>query len=175
LAEPSQVHALSLRIPAAGRIFLGNSLPIREWDLASDEMNKDFVVEASRGANGIDGQLSTFLGFSEINATNWAVVGDLTALYDLSAPWVLRDHPVRNLNLVVINNGGGKIFHRMFHNPSFENSHSLNFAGFAHMWGWTYERMSDLRELGLNSAGPRIVEIGPDAVQTEEFWRRLGE
>src|SRR5690606_40538724 len=47
-------------------------------------------VVATRGANGIDGQVSTFYGLAHNAPPALAVVGDLTALYDLNAPWVLN-------------------------------------------------------------------------------------
>ena len=77
-------------MPERARVFLGNSLPIREWDLAATAVPRGLSVAASRGLNGIDGQLSTFLGYAERQAPNWALLGDLTALYDLeAAPWII--------------------------------------------------------------------------------------
>ena len=64
-SELAMVRALSQQIPAGARIYLGNSLPIREWDLVATREPKDFTIEANRGANGIDGQLSTFFGQCE--------------------------------------------------------------------------------------------------------------
>src|SRR5688572_12519188 len=55
-SELSMVRALSRELPEGTRIYLGNSLPIREWDLVA--ARKAFEYEANRGANGIDGQLS---------------------------------------------------------------------------------------------------------------------
>ena len=45
--------------------------------------------QASRGANGIDGQVATFLGLSDGEGESWGIVGDLTTLYDLNAPALL--------------------------------------------------------------------------------------
>ena len=88
-SELALLRDLSLRIPPNARIYLGNSLPIREWDLAATRQPRGFTYEANRGANGIDGQLSTFFGWCAAGAENWCVVGDLTAIYDFNAPWVV--------------------------------------------------------------------------------------
>ncbi len=88
-SEPSLIHHLSKLIPKGSNIYLGNSLPIREWDLAACDEDRQFKVTASRGVNGIDGQISTFLGLCEPHASNWAILGDLTALYDMAGPWIL--------------------------------------------------------------------------------------
>lgn len=168
-SEPGWVQWLSQQMPPEARVFLGNSLPIREWDFAAlPSMGHE--IFANRGVNGIDGLISTFLGLADAEKSNWCVLGDLSALYDLSGPWANRGLGLRDVNLVIINNGGGKIFHRMFHNSLFENNHDLNFKAWAEMWGWEYLR-PDHPLRGLPKAGrPRVIEIIPDAGQTEAFW-----
>ena len=80
-------------MPDPCTLVLGNSLPIREWDLAATFRCARLEIGASRGLNGIDGQTSTFLGFAEATTENWAILGDLTTLYDLAAPWILPQLP----------------------------------------------------------------------------------
>lgn len=168
LSEPAWVNWLSSKISKQARVLLGNSLPIREWDFAaSSEATRD--IYANRGTNGIDGLVSTFAGLAREDGENWAVIGDLSALYDLSGPWALRARPVRDLNIVIINNGGGQIFNRMFRNPLFINEHSLRFDGWAGMWDMDYIQLNEPRELGT-ALGPRVIEILPLATQTEAFW-----
>ena len=118
---------ISENLAPEARIFLGNSLPVREWDLAAVYDDKHFDIHSSRGLNGIDGQISTFLGWATKARSNIGVFGDLTALYDLSAPWILRQAPDLDLKIVLINNRGGQIFDRMFGNPWFINAHDLSF------------------------------------------------
>ena len=110
-SELAMLRKLSPNIPRGARIYLGNSLPIREWDLAATREPRDFAIEANRGANGIDGQLSTFFGWCK-GANNWCIVGDLTALYDSNAPWIVPQLDVK-FEIVIINNGGGRIFDRV--------------------------------------------------------------
>ncbi len=168
LSEVGLVHALTQVIPNAARVFLGNSLPIREWDLAA-RRSGFFEVFANRGANGIDGLISTFIGVSTPAASNWGLIGDLSALYDLSGPWALREREIQDLNLVILNNGGGKIFERMFNNPQFENRHSLAFKHWADMWGLDYLRMDSPMSLAP-ALRPRIIELVPEQKQTQTFW-----
>ncbi|MFN4173617.1 MAG: thiamine pyrophosphate-binding protein, partial [Parachlamydiaceae bacterium] len=112
--EEAAIRAISEWAPLNSLIYLGNSLPIREWDKAATPRQKHFRIEASRGLNGIDGQISTFLGLSEAKRHNIGIFGDLTTLYDLQALWFLAslDHP--NIQIVIINNGGGMIFDQMY-------------------------------------------------------------
>jgi 2-succinyl-5-enolpyruvyl-6-hydroxy-3-cyclohexene-1-carboxylate synthase len=167
--EPAWLEWLSREIPPEARVFLGNSLPIREWDFAAVRDGRREIF-ANRGVNGIDGLISTFLGLAAKEKSNWCILGDLSALYDLSGPWPNRRENIPNLNLVIMNNSGGKIFKRLFRNPLFENRHDMNFKSWAEMWGWQYQC---LREPGpLSPAeGPRVIEIIPDENETENFWR----
>ncbi len=190
-SEPSMLHQLSQVIDGPGTLFLGNSLPLREWNLAAKrEQAERLRCFALRGANGIDGALSTFLGLCENGQENWGVFGDLTALYDLAAPWALR-HARRDLRVrfVVLNNGGGGIFR---HLPSlrglseaekdlFYGGHYLSFEPWARMWNLGYRLVTGERAeeeiLGLpesswksDEARDEIIEIRPDPGQTQEFW-----
>ena len=167
-AEPTLFHLLSKKIPQNSLVYLGNSMPIREWDLAATYENRNFDVQASRGVNGIDGQLSTFLGLCRPNRENWAILGDLTTLYDLAAPWILPQLERMSINIVVVNNGGGKIFSRMYAHPEFQNNHALNFEPFAKMWGLEYERWEEIHP--ISSTKPRLIELIPDEAQTNQFW-----
>jgi 2-succinyl-5-enolpyruvyl-6-hydroxy-3-cyclohexene-1-carboxylate synthase len=169
-AEPSLFHHLSRRIPENALVYLGNSLPIREWDLAA---SYDYTHKASanRGVNGIDGQVSTFLGMAVEAKENWAIIGDLTALYDLVGPWAAAARPEIQFRLVVVNNGGGKIFSRIFKEPLFENRHKLNFKPWAEMWGLGYRKWSEIPE-EYEAAASELIEIVPDADATHRFWQR---
>jgi 2-succinyl-5-enolpyruvyl-6-hydroxy-3-cyclohexene-1-carboxylate synthase len=151
-SELALVRELSRTIPENSRVYLGNSLPIREWDLAATRDSRGFTVEANRGANGIDGQLSTFFGQCDPSRTNVCVIGDLTAIYDSNAPWIVPQlDPNLDIRIIIINNGGGRIFSRVaslkkLDEPTreriIENSHALRFEHFAAMWGMEYTVVS---------------------------------
>jgi 2-succinyl-5-enolpyruvyl-6-hydroxy-3-cyclohexene-1-carboxylate synthase len=177
-SEPGMIHALSrmisgqswsFKIPA--RIYLGNSLPIREWDLAAKLDSIGHDVWASRGLNGIDGQVSAFLGYARSDALNWAIVGDLTALYDLQAPWILPQLGQTQVNWVVVNNGGGKIFSKMFPQTEFQNNHQLKFSSVAELWGLEYLKWDQIpSQIPEQSSKSRLIELTPDEAATGRFW-----
>jgi 2-succinyl-5-enolpyruvyl-6-hydroxy-3-cyclohexene-1-carboxylate synthase len=169
-AEPALLRTLSALVPAGALVYLGNSLPIREWDLAAHRRSRGWSVAANRGANGIDGQLSTFLGMCGAGRENWAIVGDLTALYDLSAPWILPHLDAGPIRIVVVNNGGGQIFARLSPHAALRNEHDRDFAGWAALWGLAYHRWETVPAAA--PADPRaVVELVPDREQTTAFWR----
>ncbi|MCB1209795.1 MAG: 2-succinyl-5-enolpyruvyl-6-hydroxy-3-cyclohexene-1-carboxylic-acid synthase [Verrucomicrobiales bacterium] len=179
LAEPSWMASLRQRIPAGSRVFLGNSLPIREWDVACGDVCQ--VTFANRGANGIDGLVSTFLGCAVDTEEAWLILGDLSALYDLAAPWIIDQIAASRLRIVVINNGGGKIFARV---PGLkalpeevrsivENRHALSFEAWAKLWNLDYHLATTTQELDVALPDVCVIEVRPDAVQTEAFWASL--
>ena len=179
-SEPALFRTLSHYASLGGGLFLGNSLPIREWNLFAQWHHPIQSVRANRGVNGIDGQLSTWLGWSAEVSETWAVVGDLTALYDLAAPFVLGQINCQGRVLVVINNGGGKIFERLPRLKSMSpraaewmtNPQSADLAGLATLWGMDHLRVRTADDFDQFSAGEKtlLLEIIPDAKQSVDFW-----
>ncbi|NDD92737.1 hypothetical protein EBZ37_11690, partial [bacterium] len=175
-SEPGIFRTLSREIASDALVYLGNSLPIREWDLASEPHSKfeNRRITANRGLNGIDGQLSTFFGMvSERRSECWAILGDLTTLYDLNAPWL---KPSSNWHVAIINNQGGRIFDRIFGKSEYSNSHHLNFEGWANQWGLSYQRVQGaelqacFKEFRTQGRIPQILELLPDLDSTAQFW-----
>lgn len=157
-------------------LYVGNSLPIREIDTVANLVDRQpRRFGSQRGANGIDGQISSFLGWALPEREAWCLVGDLTALYDLSSPWAIASavEKTQKLRIVVLNNGGGRIFAPMFSSPLFINAHSLGFAGWAQMWGLGY-RLCEAPE-DFSSALPDrvVIEVRPDSSQSEALQNRL--
>ena len=147
---------------------MGNSLPIRHWNQAATFEDRGLRCFSSRGANGIDGQLSTFFGLSDGEKESWAIVGDLTALYDLSAPWALRELGDGRRRIVVINNGGGKIFSKLpalaeledGERRAIENDHGVSLEHWAAMWGMGYLRVEGEKDFVLDeSVAVMVIEI----------------
>lgn len=172
-AEASLIHTLSERIPTRSRIYLGNSLPVREWDLGATSSERYYTMSSSRGAIGIDGQTSTFFGWSVPKCLNWGIIGDLTALYDLVAPWILKQITEIDINLVVVNNGGGQIFAKFIPEKNFINTHDLEFLPIAQMWRMHYERWETIPD-DVCRLGHNLFEIIPDPKATERFNKKLG-
>ena len=151
-------------------VFLGNSMPIREWDLVASPQWHYARLAGHRGANGIDGQVSGFLGWCQTEAENWCLVGDLTALYDLQALWIKPQMKPKKVRIVVVNNGGGQIFKRTFENDFFLNRHNLDFSSWAEMWKWPYLKWSAIPE-NLNLPDFVLIELNPDQDQSDQFWK----
>ncbi len=179
-AEPSMVRELSRHIPREALVFLGNSLPIREWNLAASFEIPHPRAYASRGANGIDGQIATFLGLSEGEGEGeaWGIFGDLTALYDLNAPALIGQLGRGRRRVVILNNGGGRIFSRLPsmagltepHKQVTENRHSRHFENWAAMWDLAYVRWPAGDPFPEISGETVVIEIIPDEQSTEAFW-----
>ena len=172
-SEPSLVAALSRQIPREARVYLGNSMPIRQWDLGATTEDRRYEVWASRGLNGIDGQISTFYGFAQAGKKNWGIIGDLTAMYDLPGPWILSQLEGLSTQLLIINNGGGKIFHQFYPNQAeFQNRHQISFRSWTEMWGLGYEKWLSIPETIESSESHRVIELVPDDSATLRFWKK---
>lgn len=173
-SESALMYQLSKKIPNESLVYLGNSLPIREWDGCSESSFKNLKVFANRGLNGIDGQISTFLGMCQQDRQNWGIVGDLTTIYDLAGPWILHQMEEIDLNLVVFNNGGGKLFARVSPLKQIQNLHHVKFKSLADLWNMRYEYYTALPEQ-LPYGGHRLIEVVPDEEATMRFWNSLNK
>jgi 2-succinyl-5-enolpyruvyl-6-hydroxy-3-cyclohexene-1-carboxylate synthase len=109
-AEFSDLKAFELiskNIPEKSVVHLGNSSPVR-YALIHGRV-KQAEYYSNRGTAGIDGCLSTAVGFaSESEKINTVIVGDLSFFYDSNALW--NKYIGSNLRIIVIHNGGGNIF-----------------------------------------------------------------
>ena len=178
-SEPGLMRVLSTYAATGESVFLGNSLPVREWNLFAQMNVPVGEVQASRGANGIDGQLSTWLGSTMGQDQAWGIFGDLTALYDLAAPALLSQDDGRGRVLVVINNNGGRIFERL---PRLQglaeeeralmaNAHEQRFESWAEMWGMDHQIVTERESFEVKSQErPLVLELRPDEEQTTAFW-----
>lgn len=179
-AEPSLFHQLSHIVHEYDSLYLGNSLPIREWELAASRTRPHTIVTAQRGANGIDGQISSFLGSLDPTRHNWAVLGDLTTLYGLSALWMVKQLPDISASLLVMNNSGGRIFERVTslknkvtvpkYASNLLNAHELSFESLAALWGIPYRSVTELTP-DLRVSGFSLIEVRPNTEQTLAFWK----
>ncbi len=107
--EAQLAHRIRDYLPEQGQLFVGNSLVVRLIDALS-QLPAGYPVYSNRGASGIDGLLSTAAGVQRASAkSTLAIVGDLSALYDLNALALLRQVSAPFV-LIVVNNNGGQIF-----------------------------------------------------------------
>lgn len=168
-SEVSLLQSLALRLKNQA-VYVGNSLPIREWDIIHPCDLKLARLSGHRGANGIDGQLSGFMGWSRPDQTQWAIVGDLTALYDLISLWPSPALQVGPQRILIINNGGGQIFKNIFQKEIFLNQHQIKFEKWAEMFGWNYQQWSQIPD--VNALPDKVViELTPNNAQSDSFWQ----
>jgi 2-succinyl-5-enolpyruvyl-6-hydroxy-3-cyclohexene-1-carboxylate synthase len=180
-SEQGWTRTLSVYASIASGVYLGNSLPIREWNAFAQWERPVRVVRANRGANGIDGQVSSWLGASADEEDAWGIFGDLTALYDFAGLKMLGQVETKGRVMVVINNGGGRIFDRV---PRLEgmsgNAKSwmtaespVDFGAVAKAWGMDYLRVTRADEFdGVEENNKAVlVEVVPDQAQGMGFMK----
>jgi len=111
--EGSVAAAVAGSLAAGQTFFVGNSMPIRDVDAFAAARDVPLRALGFRGASGIDGNVSGALGAATARpGPAAAIVGDLTLLHDAGALLAARPEEAR-LTLVVIQNGGGGIFHML--------------------------------------------------------------
>jgi len=187
-SEPALLREVSIYASLSGRIYLGNSMPIRLWALFAQTQVETPEIIANRGANGIDGQLSTWIGATTTDAITWGVFGDLTTFYDLVAPTWLEQlkeiHPEQKRVLVIINNGGGKIFERLPRVQALEEEskeiitqpHKRSLKGWAEWMGAHYIAVKFPEDIELDEeADFQVLEIFPDNKETDSLFSALSK
>lgn len=182
-SEAGWMRMLSVYAALGGSVYLGNSLPIREWNLYAQWERPVRNVRVNRGANGIDGQISTWLGASADEADAWGIFGDLTVLYDLAGLKMLGQVETRGRVLVVINNGGGKIFEKVPRLQGMSEAAKawmsaespVDFAALAKGFGMDHVRVTRTDDFDGAGAGERAVllEVVPDEGQGRGFAANL--
>jgi 2-succinyl-5-enolpyruvyl-6-hydroxy-3-cyclohexene-1-carboxylate synthase len=173
--EPRIARDVASWVPGAGRLFVGNSTPIRDLDFAM-RPRAGLTVMANRGASGIDGLLSTALGVSVARrGPVVALVGDLSFLHDAGAIlWNAARYV--DLIVVVVNNGGGHVFSLLpqralpEHRELFVTPHAVDIGALCGAAGAGHERVERAPDLlpALDRAagagrGIRVVEVAVDA------------
>jgi 2-succinyl-5-enolpyruvyl-6-hydroxy-3-cyclohexene-1-carboxylate synthase len=185
--EAQAVTTLIDRLPPGAALFCGNSLPIRQLDTWSGTREAPLTVHGNRGASGIDGNLSTLAGLNAAGVPTLGLIGDLALVHDLSG--LLLGDRLR-LPLIVVNNGGGRIFDYLPQHglPGFEalwrTPVGLDLSRLAGLFGLPYRQAADAPafdralEETLDSARPGLIELRIDAAVSEAvhrgFWARVG-
>lgn len=102
------VGRLMKSLPKDSALQIANSLPIRMTHLFRSEPT--VKVFCNRGVNGIDGCMSTAVGYAAAtDGPVFHVIGDLTFFYDMNALW--NRHLSKNLRILLLNNEGGGVMH----------------------------------------------------------------
>ena len=137
-SEMAAIGALLRSLPTPCALHVGNSSAIRYAQLFA--LPDDVEVCCNRGMNGIDGSLSTAIGYSVCSdKLNFVVLGDLSFFYDMNALW--NGNYGCNLRILLLNNGGGELFEAL---PGVEwEERTKRFVAAKHTTsarGWAEER-----------------------------------
>lgn len=171
-------------LPEGDALMVSNSLPVRHLDQFVPPRKKKVRVFANRGASGIDGVLSTGLGLAAYFGHATMVLGDLAFYHDMNGLLAVRRHGLQ-ATILVINNDGGGIFHRLpiaaFEPPFrelFLTPHGLRFGPVAELYGLEYHFVENQLALPqvlrrLDWEKPTLIEVKSDA-EGFERWRRDG-
>jgi 2-succinyl-5-enolpyruvyl-6-hydroxy-3-cyclohexene-1-carboxylate synthase len=110
LSEPGVWDGLGRALRDGDSVFAASSMPVRDLEAFLRPGPEGVLFAANRGANGIDGLVSTSAGLAAgSDSRTWAVLGDLALFHDIGGLAALRHAP--ELRLIVIDNSGGGIFH----------------------------------------------------------------
>jgi 2-succinyl-5-enolpyruvyl-6-hydroxy-3-cyclohexene-1-carboxylate synthase len=110
-SEGAAVRGVVDKLPRGSVLALGNSLPIREVERFVPAADRGLHVWSQRGANGIDGLISGAAGAAASGRPTTLIVGDVSFAHDVGGLAAARDRAP--LTVVVLNNGGGRIFERL--------------------------------------------------------------
>lgn len=172
-------------IPRNTAIHLGNSSPVR-YALIQNPVPGALYL-GNRGTAGIDGVLSTAVGFASASEKiNTVILGDLSFFYDSNALW--NKYTGKNLRVIVIHNGGGNIF-GMIRGPEnspafsehFFTANTVRAEGIARTFGLDYYQAENEKELETafsNFYSPlqkkaALLEIFTNAETNSRVFRQL--
>ncbi|MGJ7036427.1 2-succinyl-5-enolpyruvyl-6-hydroxy-3-cyclohexene-1-carboxylic-acid synthase [Anoxybacillus eryuanensis] len=138
---------LAQLLPDEAMLYVGNSMPIRDADTFFMSSHKRIRLLANRGANGIDGVVSSALGASYVAQPLVLVIGDLSFYHDLNGLLAAKLQKLHATIIVLNNNGGGifsflpqanepKHFERLFGTPT-----DLSFEHVVNMYDGHYEKV----------------------------------
>ena len=182
LFEGKTAWMLSQHLPPHTPLFIANSMPVRDvewfWQVGDRQIRPFF----NRGANGIDGTLSSALGVAHRQSGSVLLTGDLALLHDTNG-FLLRRQFQGHLSIVLLNNNGGGIFQGLpiaqFEPPFeefFATPQHIDFAQLCSTYSVEHEVIVDWRQLQqrvsvLPERGIRVLEVRCDR-QRDAAWRR---
>jgi 2-succinyl-5-enolpyruvyl-6-hydroxy-3-cyclohexene-1-carboxylate synthase len=180
------VAELAAQLPDGATLVVGNSMATRDLDTFWRGGERRVRVLCNRGANGIDGFVSTALGAAAASAgPTVALTGDLGLLHDLGGLLAARRHALRAVFVVCNNDGGGifsylpqadgsAAFERLFRTP-----HGLDLRGGVEMFGCGFTRATSRGELAaalraaLRSVRTEVIEVPIDLERSVALHREV--
>jgi 2-succinyl-5-enolpyruvyl-6-hydroxy-3-cyclohexene-1-carboxylate synthase len=185
--EPSEpaLHAALARLYRDDElVYTASSMPIRDQEAFCAAGSARVRFLCNRGANGIDGLISSGIGAAaESGRPTWVITGDLGLHHDTNGLAALRDvaTPVR---IVVINNDGGGIFEFLPQAAQLERDEfeallgtplGIDPARTAALHGLSHTRVDNLRQLEGASQHTGLIEVPVDRRRNVELHRRIAE
>ncbi|MEN9231832.1 MAG: 2-succinyl-5-enolpyruvyl-6-hydroxy-3-cyclohexene-1-carboxylic-acid synthase [Thermostichus sp. DG02_5_bins_236] len=182
---------LAQHLPIQTPLFIANSTPVRDVEWFWPPNGRCIQPYFNRGANGIDGLLSTAFGIAHHNRPTVLLTGDLAFLHDSNGLQLGRQLQ-GSLTVVLINNRGGGIFEflpiaemgRQGANPPFEpyfaTPQATDFAllcqahGVEHCLVQNWEHLAQCLN-SLPRQGVRVLEIPTDRQADAHYRRQLFE
>ncbi len=176
LFEGKVFSELTELLPDGSTLFAGNSMPIRDMDAFLPRTNKALLCTANRGMNGIDGVVSTALGYAAAQPETRVVlvIGDVSLYHDMNGLLAARRHDL-NATVVVLNNDGGGIFSFLpqadypeHFEDLFGTPHGLGFEATATLYRLAYAKVDSWKAFqsavstSLDTPGTTIIEVPGD-------------
>jgi 2-succinyl-5-enolpyruvyl-6-hydroxy-3-cyclohexene-1-carboxylate synthase len=167
--EPGAHVSLSAALRGGDLVFLASSMPIRDAESFLPASDRNVLFLSNRGANGIDGTVSSAVGASVASGRPaWVVLGDLALHHDSNGLALLR-HAGAPVRIVCLNNDGGGIFEflpqasqvsRQEFEAIFGTPLGIDLEKLAALHGLPFRRVGKLDELaGVASAGHELIEV----------------
>ncbi|MGD6840905.1 2-succinyl-5-enolpyruvyl-6-hydroxy-3-cyclohexene-1-carboxylic-acid synthase [Bacillus infantis] len=189
MSEGKLFLQLAELLPDESTLFVGNSMPIRDLDTFFHNNGKSIRVMGNRGANGIDGIVSTALGAGLYSQPLYLVLGDLTFFHDLNGLIVSKLHNI-NIHILLINNNGGGIFsflpqagekknfELLFGTPlDLDFEHAARLYGAKFIRAETWEDFEGAIKEGYGERGLKVTEImtnrDKNLAEHRELWNRV--
>ncbi len=182
IIEPKVSWLLSQILPPGTPIFISNSMPVRDIEFFWKPNNLEIKPFVNRGANGIDGTLSTALGVAHRNQSSIILTGDLALLHDTNG-FLINNKFVGHLTIILINNNGGGIFEMLpvaRFDPPFEEFFAtpqhINFAQLCATYGVEHQIIDDWEQLkqklvSLPNNGIMVLELQTNR-RADAKWRQ---
>jgi 2-succinyl-5-enolpyruvyl-6-hydroxy-3-cyclohexene-1-carboxylate synthase len=172
--EPRAVVELAAVLPPSTLLYVSNSMPVRDLDGFLPTSTRSLRVLCNRGANGIDGMISSALGAAAAGCGRVVLLtGDLAFLHDLGGLAAVRRHRLE-ATVVVLNNDGGGIFSFLpvsgygkaaAFEEHFLMPHGLDIGPLARAFGASFTRVTSAKhfracvEESLSSPGTAVIEV----------------
>ena len=159
-SEMSAIGKVLTSLPAPCSLHLANSSAVRYAQFFN--LPEEVEILSNRGTNGIEGSLSTAIGYATASSKlNYIVIGDLSFFYDMNALW--NPNYGSNIRILMLNNYGGEIFHAL---PGLElNENARRFVTATHKAtaeAWAkdreFEYLAAHNETELDEALTRFME-----------------